>query len=59
MKFLTIGGKLQKDANGKLITVPDNYAGKLIKLNGKLYNSFLYLAIGEFVYLLNSANCCM
>ena len=36
MKFLTIGGKLQKDANGKLITVPDNYAGKLIKLNGKL-----------------------
>lgn len=36
MKFLTIDGKLQKDANGKLITVPDNYAGKLIKLNGKL-----------------------
>lgn len=36
MKFLTIDGKLQKDANGKLITIPDNYAGKLIKLNGKL-----------------------
>ena len=36
MKFLTINGKLQKDANGKLITVSDNYGNKLIKLNGKL-----------------------
>lgn len=36
MKFLTINGKLQKDANGKLITVSDNYENKLIKLNGKL-----------------------
>ena len=36
MKFLTIDGKLQKDANGKLITVSDNYENKLIKLNGKL-----------------------
>ena len=31
MKFLTINGKLQKDANGKLITVSGNYENKLIK----------------------------
>lgn len=43
MKFLTIGGEVKKDASGKLITVPDNYENKLIKLNGKLlkYNNKL------------------
>lgn len=36
MKFLTIGGKLQKDANGKVIVVPDSYDNNLLKLGGKL-----------------------
>ena len=36
MKFLIINGKFQKDANGKLITVPDNYDNEPLTLNGKL-----------------------
>ena len=36
MKFLIINGKFQKDANGQLITVPDNYDNELLTLNGKL-----------------------
>lgn len=36
MKFLRIDGKLQKDAQGKFITVPDNYDNELLTLNGEL-----------------------
>ena len=36
MKFLTINGKLQRNANGQCITVPDNYDNELLTLNGKL-----------------------
>ena len=36
MKFLIINGKLQKDSNGKLVTVPDTYDNELLKLNGKI-----------------------
>ena len=36
MKFLIINGKFQKDASGKLITVPDNYDNEPLTLNGKL-----------------------
>lgn len=36
MKFLIINGKFQKDANGNLITVPDNYDNEPLTLNGKL-----------------------
>lgn len=36
MKFLTINGKLQRNANGQFITVPDNYDNELLTLNGKL-----------------------
>ena len=37
------------------VTTPHNLLNVFI-LNGILYNSSLYLATGEFVYLLNSAN---
>lgn len=37
MKFLMINGKLQKDSNGKLITLPDSYENnKIVSLNGKV-----------------------
>ena len=36
MKFLIIDGKFQKNTNGQLITVPDNYDNELLTLNGKL-----------------------
>ena len=36
MKFLRIDGKLQKDAQGKFITVPDNYDNQPLTLEGKL-----------------------
>ena len=36
MKFLRIDGKLQKDAQGKFIIVPDNYNNELLTLNWEL-----------------------
>ena len=40
MKFLTINGKLQKDANGKLIVLPDNYEdNKIVSLSGNILTS--------------------
>ena len=47
MKFLTINGKLQIDANGKLITAPDGFEGKLIKLNNKLLKNENKLVKGK------------
>ena len=47
MKFLTINGKLQIDANGKIITAPDGYEGKLIRLNNKLLKNNNLFIRGE------------
>lgn len=47
MKFLTINGKLQIDANGKLITAPDGFEGKLIKLNNNLLKNENKLVKGK------------
>lgn len=47
MKFLTINGKLQINANSKLITAPDGFEGKLIKLNNKLLKNENKLVKGK------------
>lgn len=47
MKFLTINGKLQIDANGKIITAPDGYEGKLIRLNNKLLKNNNFFIRGK------------
>lgn len=47
MKFLKIDGKLQKDAQGKFITVPDNYDNEPLTLEGKLLKTSTDKIIGD------------
>ncbi len=47
MKFLRIDGKLQKDAQGKFITVPDNYNNEPLTLEGKLLKTSADKIIGD------------
>ena len=55
MKFLIINGKFQKDANGKLITVPDNYDNEPLTLNGKLLKTSAGLVGDKYKPLPNQA----
>lgn len=48
MKFLIINGKLQKDGNGKLVTVPDTYDNEPLKLNGKVLKTGGSIAGSKF-----------